>query len=1176
MKKQWFYLMGLFTFLPFLSFSQDCGVEDPPENVNANHTPSCVGNGANRAIDYIPSPTDPITEFNVLVVIVQNSSGQSAFSDVYSQDYADFDNMINYMNSTSFNNLPAPAVTNPDPTVTVSDSRIRFKLKDLAYVQKDPSYNNVGSSTAIVANLPSSLASNTLFLIYSTRALSEQPAKPPFGEAVPEGVMMWDHNTPWTVGLLAHEFGHVLGLYHTFSLGSFNDGDGISDTPDDIYVTSAAGCAPLPAGCGCPASTPYPGNICPDNFMGYNTRNYWSPIQIGIMRKTAIENKQYALTNPVSSPLPTAAASGWLDITSSTTWNTHQSISSNVRVKSGATLTITKSVGFLKDAVVEIEPGAELILNCANLYARNGLWTGIRLLGDNTLAQNLQNQGKLTIDNSLVSGASDAIYNGGFSNCTVIPSGGIINVSNSHFLNNLRDIALVKYEPSQAWGHWLADWVDYEASFTNTIFEKNNDFKNPDNLYRGASISLWGVHGVIFDDCEIKNFSAFRDDSSMPGEGLYLLDASIKMNDSEISHYRSGIRSFSSKPILKGSQVNNCRFKNLRYSAYLSGGQLIKFNKNYFWTPRDVPASIGQGQLDIPYGLYFNFTGLTNVEANVFYGGLGSNYSTASNAISTGLIFNNHGDLNEVVYGNRFSNNGLGIEALGQNRDQNGWNGLQFRCNEFINTTTDIYVKGTLNNSLDGIRENQGDLVSGLVNHTDMTGNLFSNGSGHIWDFNNENTPQVNYHHHDRTSNPNVEAIPSQGVLNFDNDQLDYDFNACPTRLIVQPESGDTLPELDYPLAQAETDFEQHTAEADSLEVVLHQLVDGGNTYALQGEIYFTPQHEHFELYSNLIDESPYLSDAVLTDIIELDDFDELMLRNILVANPQSAKNQQLMDLLGEEHPDMPQYMIDDIKTGQDNFGAMELVEGDLAYHRQRQHFAAKRLLDLYVNDENHFSEAEEAVRHLLRQLRTPSFQYMRAQMELELGNLTEARQVIDSVPLLCALQDDEALVHARAESYFDLQFDRAGNEQAVCDYSPAQLQSLQNLSAGDHIAGAWSRATLELLGQAVTYQEPLYLPGTTSGKRAESHQFPQVARPLNRLYPNPARKQVSVGLGEIPLARKVEVQLFDLSGRQVKSQPMAGAETQVSLKGIAPGTYLLGVYADGNRIFEDKLIILE
>ncbi len=1174
-----FILISL--LVPFFSNGQiDCGWTDSTETESSSSylpesVSDCVNPNDSKGIAYIPAANDTLAVLNIMAIIVQDTAGNSLFYDDHFKDSSFIHNMVHDVSVASYGNVPAPNIPNPFPTVNMSDTRIRFNFTGLEYVKKSKTHNNVRSELDIIANLPASRTDSTMILVYSHHEISESADVGRRGEAGAYTVIFWDHDTNWHAGLMAHELGHCLGLRHTFYVNPWVNGDGLSDTPLDAYVTSANGCAPLPQGCGCPPSTPYPGNICPENYMGYNSRKYWSPIQAGVMRRTAIlERKkalQYQVTPPVQVGIP---AQGWLDIVNHEVWTSSRTLQTNVRVKSGASLTISGSVGMPVEGVIEGEAGAELILDCGYLYGEGGFWTGIRLLGDNTLEQSPQNQGKLTMDNSLISTATDAVFNGTLHNCAVSPSGGIIEVSNSTFYNNLRDVALVKYDRGTGTGHWLADWVDYKATFTNTVFEKQGDF-NPDSLYRGAAVSLWGVHGVVFDQCSFIMEAGLRGQTHMPGDAIYMLDATASITSGEIRYFTYGIRSYTTKPVFRGSQVHQMRMANNRYGVLFSGGHRHSILDNRFWVPKDIPATLGNGAYDLPYGIYMNHAGMFRIEENRILASTASpdHYSTAPTATHIALGINENGDFSDLVYNNSFNNGQNAIQASGQNRDGTGLNGLQCRCN-VIAAKTGIYVRGTLNNSLDGVRLNQG---NGVLNpeQEDMAGNLFANTPGKVWAFLNEYTPNINYHHHDKATNALVEPAPRQGVLTFGYQGLNYNGMSCPTKLMVLPE-GDTLMETDYPFAVAEIDFADYSGKSDSLRTLLDNLVDGGNTWQLQAEIYFTPQHEYYELYLDMMNEAPYLSRSVLSDLIALDGFDDMMLRNVLVAHPQSAKDAALMDQLATDHPAMPQYMVDDIMAGQDQFGTKEVMEGTLSAYRQNQFSAAHRLLDIYTGDPAYSEEALTAVRSIFDAMPFAGFQYMRVQMELELGNISLAQTVLDNIPNIVVMNDDESARHNQVVGYFDIQMDMAENGLQWCDVDETVLTGLQGMSGANHAAGAWARAALTLREQTVSYREPLYLPGTDQGKRSSEHQYPQVERPATRIYPNPTRGIVTVDLGEIPLDKGLTLTVHDLNGKAVKTLNLKGQSTVIDLRNLPAGVYVLSVRADANRIFEDKLVLFD
>ena len=99
--------------------------------------------------------------------------------------------------------------------------------------------------------------------------------------------------------------------------------------------------------------------------------------------------------------------------------------------------------------------------------------------------------------------------------------------------------------------------------------------------------------------------------------------------------------------------------------------------------------------------------------------------------------------------------------------------------------------------------------------------------------------------------------------------------------------------------------------KADSLQEIISALEDGGNTIELNEDVEWSVPPESMEVYNELMSNSPYLTDTVIGAAIEKEDvLANAMIRDVMVANPQSSKDDELIEKLDERSNTVPEYMM--------------------------------------------------------------------------------------------------------------------------------------------------------------------------------------------------------------------------------------------------------------------------
>jgi hypothetical protein len=137
--------------------------------------------------------------------------------------------------------------------------------------------------------------------------------------------------------------------------------------------------------------------------------------------------------------------------------------------------------------------------------------------------------------------------------------------------------------------------------------------------------------------------------------------------------------------------------------------------------------------------------------------------------------------------------------------------------------------------------------------------------------------------------------------------------------------------------------------KSDSLGDILSTVVDGGSTSLLNFEVETSTPSEAMQLRTDLLTESPWLSDTVMKSAIEKEEvLNNVMIRDVLVANPQSAKRIEVLEALDQRNIPIPDSLMADIMEGENILGQKEVMERNLLWWNQQYGFTLKTLTGLY------------------------------------------------------------------------------------------------------------------------------------------------------------------------------------------------------------------------------------
>jgi len=882
---------------------------------------------------------------------------------------------------------------------------------------------------------------------------------------------------------------------------------------------------------------------------------------------TAVFVKPYYSSNSPSTPICNYYNTPYNISTVMPVWSNTKLFNNDIVIKSGGVLNITGTVKFTEQAKIIVEPGGQLIVNGGTLtnLCNNMFWKGITVKGHNTQSQfDETKHGKIVLSNNAT--ISNAIY--GIqtlrNNDDDTKGGGIILAYNANFINNQTAVKMRKYSNiSLNNGNPFIDI----STFKNCNFITDNNYITPATIPFQQFINLDNIKGIEIMGCRFKNLSNnIAANYSIAGIGIKSNESYFKIdnfvNQTEFYGLQYGI--YASSPInLYGITVKNTIFDQNLHGAYALGMNNIWFTSNEF---RVINLeNQGDDAQSNAYGLYLeNCKKGYTIEGNFFRNIIGSSFNGTN-----GMIVNNSQSDAKEVYNNTFNNIKYGMLAY----QNNGGNispsyGLTIKCNDFITNYRDIAV--TPNNCA-GICPTQGaDIATDIKS---PAGNTFTHlgPSGTPTDFNNRATNNPIYYHHPGTTNDSWVPKYFYNIQpnSIQNPNLTYNkISACPPKAV--PNSG-TLDPL-----YINTSRVASRQLLNSAKLIYTIWVDGGNTTALKEAVDLSYPWQAFELYNNLISKSPYLSDEVLIAAIQNEDgLPPLMLKLVLLANPQAVRSNKVMNALYARINPLPEEWIDEIKQGMEVISPRTELEANIGYYTGEYQQYTDILKGYYMADTNEY--ATDSLIALLSNTTNVSDAYELAMLYLNNDRESEAVELMDNLPNTNLIQTDEELDrYNQTMYYFNIckQLKNNGYE----NLRPEELEWIITTSEDENaIYNGNAKAIRLKYEEDYQYHEPIFYPEEEEIRMAKRKPVLAIKESLSA-SPNPANEFtiISYNITDIQLSNAV-IEVYDVMGHLLNSVNLKSlsGEQLFNCTTFISGQYLCKLINNGKLISTVKFNVI-
>jgi hypothetical protein len=886
-------------------------------------------------------------------------------------------------------------------------------------------------------------------------------------------------------------------------------------------------------------------NIMDPSGSNSSLHDYLSDIQLSRIHRTL------AVTNVRKFVKCNATLDAPLVITQNTLFDFNLKLYRKIIVNAGKVLTINCKLLMPDYASIVIMPGGRINVDGGMITnsCKQHMWGGIEVWGNSTANQfpigGAYQQGYLDLNNATLENAITAVDL--WKPNDYSKTGGIVRANHSTFRNNTTAVHALIYTNHYPNG----TEADYAANFNYCNFDLDQNYLATNTFFKHIDLSY--LKGVKFNAC---NFNLTPGVTGVSEWNQAIAAYSAGFNVSAVcasqtlpcsaydsctfNGFKFGIYTSRISNTTRTFNVSRAKFTNNTYGVYVLGvtNQTV-LNSRFLVGNNQASCNNAQG-----YGIYFeNSTGFA-IEENTF-----TKTTGAPQANYFGVQIHNTNAADEV-YRNTFNGLSYGNYGTGHNWDvTNTYHGLEWLCNTNNSNYADFYVPG-IN---DGVQSFQGDINL-------AAGNTFSP-SGATWSFYNGGGYPINYYYCATCPNQYPVIVNDQHVNRIPVSSTP----TCPSHY------GGGISPKDIVLNQQqklikEQEYASNLINYNSVKTLYDNLKDGGSTETRTAEIATAQPSDMWTLRAKLLGESPHLSMEVLKEAADKTDvFTESALFDILAANPDELKKEELIKYLEDKDNPLPGYMIDILRQ----------VATGMTYKT-----ALQRQMSIY--NQNKTRVSNDMIRSILNDT-VPDINGLRAWFDnrggmsadkqiissyLEEGNYGAALALANTLPEFYHLKGDDITEHGYYMEMLNLMIILAQERRTTADLKGSERETVSMIAANSrNDAGAEAKSILEAnFGQHFVNCPELEGAAAYKSGGANLNALSQVYNVGITVKPNPAKEWAAFDYTLPGDESTATITITDASGKNVETLEINGKQGQKlwDTRKIYSGVYLYTMKVDG------------
>ncbi len=835
------------------------------------------------------------------------------------------------------------------------------------------------------------------------------------------------------------------------------------------------------------------------------------------------------------------------------------SLNANLTFSSGSYLIENKIFHLAHSTKIIINSGATVEFRNCDFIPCDDWWEGFRVKSDpgpDNLPVN-DVRGILILSENAngvcyIEGATSAIQTGGtWGQNGIYKSSGRIQATKARFYNCLNSFDIRNGNDKGSYFRGCDFEID---TYLQTKFP-NSDF------YRHMYYSR--TFGYPVQGCSFSNNNELVSGWGERRNGIYAYNSPVKVQgwdvnlDNQIQAserstfegFNNGFRAFVNNGTYNGLVVKDSEFHKNKYAIYCNNVCFHYLNRNKIY----VGETTGIATLDNATGAYAGIYQYGGAQFEIMENDITGYLTTEPDldgpiaAFSVGICISRTKTADDEVYKNYLHNLNFGNLANGDNNEGDPQNGLRYVCNENTGNHYDFAVSDNiLLASVADIAEVQTDFNTDTnepAQEQSAANKFFSTADDANIDYQNfwnvGETEQIEYRRYALGANETPTNGDYLGI-----EITDMVANQCATethKMVL----------IDGSINQAELNNWNMRKEASRVNwqsslYLWKALIDGGNTEELQEEIDFAWTEDTWQMRTQLLAKSPYLSRDILYGVADKTIvFPHPIALEIFLANPDVLRDNRFIKYLQTKADPMPEYMIDLLLASRDQATLRTMLENNLAKHRSIYMEAAGKVLRTHLQDENYDPSlfVDE-----LKQLKTFNTELLVVEDYLQKGNATAARTRYDAIPASCELTRYDKEEWIAYSFWLDV---REAMLVKSIDYdalTSSEVNALVTIAETywNSYAGRYAQEVLNEYYAGDYDIEPMVSIGSGNPKSTRITNIDVAS--LLKVYPNPTSDYFIVQLALQSFVGKHQLVVTDATGKLVNQVSITNAQQQLTI----------------------------